>query len=348
MLRINGDMREIQAPAVSAEDIEAAVDGIVSAENKQKLIQEKSLDFSIGRHGARFRVNIFFAEGSLAAVFRTIPSVVPSLDQIGAPKTMIKLARSPRGLVLVTGPTGSGKSTTLAAMIDLINSERQDHILTIEDPIEFVHQSKRCLVTQREIGRDATDFASALRDSLREDPDVILVGEMRDYETISIALTAAETGHLVLGTLHTSSAPSSIDRMIDAFPAAQQSQARVMLAGSLVGIVSQTLLPLASGEGRAAAHEILVANNPVRAHIRKGDTAQIRSVLQTGFNEGMQTADRSLAALVASGKVSEEVAMYKATSQTEFEQILARMRGGDESISVPQITAADLAQEMAE
>lgn len=345
-VRIDGDISVIDtAEAADSQAMETVLLEILLPEQQAELEREKAVDFSHRSGEHRFRVNVFHSGGDLGGVFRLISERPPSLAGISAPVTLLQMARETRGLVLVTGPTGSGKSTTLAAMIDLINSERSEHILTIEDPIEFVHRTKQCLVTQREIGRDAVDFPSALRHALREDPDVILVGEMRDLETISIALTAAETGHLVLGTLHTSSAPGSIDRIIDAFPSGQQQQARVMLANSLVGIVSQALVPRADGQGRVAAHEIMMATNPIRALIRKQDVAQMRSVLQTSFHEGMQTMDRALVSLVGSGMISEDLARKRVESLDEFEQLIGSRQGVE---ALPAIEAGNISQQMPE
>jgi twitching motility protein PilT len=328
LLRINGKLSEIATAPLTDELLSSALQE-VAGDVWSQLGSERSLDMSHSSPKARWRVNIFYQQGHLGAVFRKIPEDIPTLSDIKAPVPLIGFAREARGIVLVTGPTGSGKSTTLAAMVDLVNSERQEHILTIEDPIEFVHKAKKSLINQREIGRDTPGFAPALRDALREDPDIILVGEMRDLETISIALTAAETGHLVFGTLHTSSAPSTIDRIVDAFPAEQQQQARIMLANSLVGVVSQALIEKSDGSGRVAAHEIMVNNNPVRAHIRKGDTTKLRGVLQTSFESGMQTLDRSLAYLVGENLITEDAARAKSESPEEFEQMMERVRGGE-------------------
>lgn len=348
IMRLNGHLHETPAAPLTDENIKFALQEVTGQSLWAQLERDRSLDMSHSAVGARWRVNIFYQQNHLGAVFRKIPEDIPSLSQINAPAPLIGFARAERGIILVTGPTGSGKSTTLAAMIDLINSERSDHILTIEDPIEFVHQPKRCLINQREVGRDTPGFAPALRDALREDPDIILVGEMRDLETISIALTAAETGHLVLGTLHTSSAPSTIDRIIDSFPGDQQQQARVMLANSLVGVVSQALLETNDGKGRIAAHEIMINNNPVRAHIRKGDTTKLRGVLQTSFESGMQTLDRSLAYLVSQNLISEDTARAKAQSTEELEQLLAKIAGG-ESIPVQETIRPEfLAQNISE
>ena len=272
---------------------------ITTTEQQKHLELGRQLDFAYGIRGvARFRVNAFYQRGSLAAAFRTIPTTIKSLEELGLPESLHELAKNPRGLVLVTGPTGSGKSTTLAAIIDEINRSRTDHIITIEDPIEFLHDHKSCIVNQREIGEDATGFADALRGALRQDPDVILLGEMRDLETISTALTAAETGHLVFGTLHTQSAPSTIDRIIDVFPAEQQGQVRMQLANTLQGIVTQTLVPTRDGAGRVPALEILFLDDAIRNLIRQGKIEQVYSYMQTGSRRGMQTMEQSLSDLV--------------------------------------------------
>jgi twitching motility protein PilT len=270
------------------------------------------------------RVNAYLQRGAVSAAFRVIPSTIQSLEALGMPSVIHDLASLPRGMVLVTGPTGSGKSTTLAAVIDHINSTREDHILTIEDPIEFLHSHKRCLVNQRELGSDATSFSEGLRAALREDPDVILVGEMRDLETISTALTAAETGHLVLATLHTQDAPQTVDRIIDVFPPHQQQHVRVMLSVALQGVVAQQLLPTADGAGRVPAVEVLVPTPAVRNLIREGKTHQIYSAIQTGAEYGMQTMDAALAELVRSGRITRDVAQRRASVPAE----LARLLGG--------------------
>ena len=281
------------------EDSRALLYRILSTEQQKQLEVNRQLDFSYGVPGlARFRVNVHFQRDSLAAAFRHIPEELRTLEELGLPSSLRDLAMQPRGLVLVTGPTGSGKSTTLASMVDEVNRTKPHHILTIEDPIEFVHRHKRCVVTQREIGTDAPTFAEALRAALRQDPDVILLGEMRDLETIATALTAAETGHLVLATLHTQSAPSTIDRVIDVFPSAQQEQVRMQLANTLQGIVTQTLLPTADGLGRVACLEILFPDDAVRNLIRQGKVEQIYSVMQTSTQRGMQTMEHGLAELI--------------------------------------------------
>jgi twitching motility protein PilT len=274
---------------------------------------------------ARFRVNVYFQRESLGAALRQIPQDIKSLEELALPATLLELTTKPRGLVLVTGPTGSGKSTTLAAMIDEINRTRSEHILTIEDPVEFVHQHKHCIVNQREIGVDATGFGQALRAALRQDPDVILLGEMRDLETIATALTAAETGHLVFGTLHTQSAPSTIDRVIDVFPAEQQSQVRTQLASTLQGVVTQTLLPTADGTGRVPALEILFPDDATRNLIRQGKVEQIYSVMQTNNSRGMQTLEQSLADLTVRRVITKDVAMGATSRPDQFEGLLERV-----------------------
>ncbi len=272
---------------------------ILSTEQQKRFEVNRQLDFSHSIPGvARFRVNVYMQRESVGAAFRVIPDQIKTLEELRLPVSLAELAQKPRGLVLVTGPTGSGKSTTLAAMIDEINRTRHEHILTIEDPIEFVHRHKSCIVNQREIGVDAVGFGEALRGALRQDPDVILVGEMRDLETIAIALTAAETGHLVLGTLHTQSASSTIDRIIDVFPAEQQEQVRIQIAGALQGVITQSLLPTADGMGRVAALEILLPDDAVRNLVRQGKVEQIYSVMQTNTARGMQTMEQSLQELV--------------------------------------------------
>jgi len=325
-VRVHGDL----VPLVDAEKLmpEATRDllyRILSTEQQKLLEVGRQLDFSYGVPGlARFRVNVHFQRGSLAAAFRHIPEELRTLEELGLPDSLRELAMRPRGLVLVTGPTGSGKSTTLASMVDEVNRQKPHHILTIEDPIEFVHRHKRCVVTQREIGADAPTFAEALRAALRQDPDVILLGEMRDLETISTALTAAETGHLVLATLHTQSAPSTIDRVIDVFPAAQQGQVRMQVAASLQGVVTQTLLPSADGHRRVPALEVLLPDDAVRNLIRQGKTEQIYSVMQTNTTRGMQTMEQCLADLVLRRVISQETAFNVTSRRDEFEELLAR------------------------
>ena len=292
-------------------------------EDQQKiLIKDKEFDYSFafGDLG-RFRVNAFHEKGNMAAAFRLIPNIIKSVEDLGIPAVVASFAERPNGLVLVTGPTGSGKSTTLAALIDKVNSEKAVHIITIEDPIEFTHQSKRAVVAQREVHYDTYSFAAALRSILREDPDVVLIGEMRDLETIQAAITVAETGHLVFATLHTNSAAQSIDRMIDVFPAHQQPQVRSQLANILVGICSQRLVP-AVGGGRVAVAEIMVANPAVRSIIREGKTHQLDMTIQTGVDQGMQTMDRELAKYVKSGVIAYDVAREYTVDPTEFDRLV--------------------------
>jgi twitching motility protein PilT len=287
---------------------------ILSTHQQKTLETKRNVDLAYSLPGvARFRVNAFFQRQAIGAAFRMIPSEIKSLAELGLPGQLGDLAAKPRGLVLVTGPTGSGKSTTLAAMLDMINRTRSEHILTIEDPIEFLHWHRNCVVNQREIGGDATTFAEALRAALRQDPDVILVGEMRDLETIGTALTAAETGHLVFATLHTQSAPQTIDRVIDVFPAEQQDQVRVQLSGTLQGVVTQTLVPTADGRGRVAALEILIPDDAVRNLIRQGKIEQIYSGMQTGTASGMQTMEQSLASLVLRHVITREEALNRSS-----------------------------------
>ncbi|PMR67767.1 type IV pilus twitching motility protein PilT [Halomonas heilongjiangensis] len=314
MIRVDGDIRRLNVPAMEDREVRKLIYDIMADRQRRDYEEFYETDFSFEVPGvSRFRVNVFNQVRGAGAVFRTIPSEVLTLDDLGMGDVFRRLAMLPRGLVLVTGPTGSGKSTTLAAMIDYINDNRYEHILTIEDPVEFVHRSKRCLVNQREVHRDTHGFAPALRSALREDPDIILVGEMRDLETIRLALTAAETGHLVFGTLHTTSAAKTIDRIIDVFPGDEKSMVRSMLSESLQAVVSQALLKRQGG-GRVAAHEILVATAAVRNLIREDKVAQIYSAIQTGGNLGMQTLDASLARLVADNVVARDEAQAKAKS----------------------------------
>jgi twitching motility protein PilT len=296
---------------------------ILNDDQRKRFENEQQLDFAYAIPGvARFRVNCYFQRGSVSAAFRLIPQQVPSLDSLGVPPVLRELTKKPRGFVLVTGPTGSGKSTTLAAMIDSINSEREDHILTIEDPIEFLHRHKRSIVNQREVGADAADFALGLRAALRQDPDVILVGEMRDLETVSTALTAAETGHLVFATLHTQSAAQTVDRIIDVFPPNQQAQVRTQLSIALQGIVTQQLLPTADGMSRVVACEVLIPTPAIRNLIREGKTHQIYAALQTSGAVGMQTMDADLVRLVRSGKITRSLAEERASVPEELKRLL--------------------------
>ncbi|KZX62123.1 MULTISPECIES: type IV pilus twitching motility protein PilT [unclassified Alcanivorax] len=314
MIRVDGDVRRINLPAMEHKEVHALIYDIMNDKQRKDFEEFFETDFSFEVPGvARFRVNAFNHNRGAGAVFRTIPSKVLTMEDLGMGKVFQKISEMPRGIVLVTGPTGSGKSTTLAAMIDYINDSRYEHILTIEDPIEFVHESKKCLVNQREVHRDTLGFAEALRSALREDPDIILVGEMRDLETIRLALTAAETGHLVFGTLHTTSAAKTIDRVVDVFPAEEKSMVRSMLSESLQAVISQTLMKK-NGGGRVAAHEIMIGTPAIRNLIREDKVAQMYSAIQTGGALGMQTLDQCLQGLVQKGLVSREVAREKAKS----------------------------------
>jgi twitching motility protein PilT len=311
VVRLHGSLQRLEEfPKLTADDTLHMLYRIMSSEQQKRLETQGQIDMSYSIPGlARFRVNAYSQRESLAAAFRLIPMELKALEELGLPPSLHMLTGKPRGLVLLTGPTGSGKSTTLAALIDEINRKRADHIVTIEDPIEFLHRHKTCIVNQREIGSDTHSFADALRAALRQDPDVILLGEMRDLETISTALTAAETGHLVFATLHTQNAPATVDRVIDVFPAAQQEQIRMQLAGALEGIVTQALLPTADGRGRVAALEILFPDDAVRNLIRQGRVEQIYSVMQTGTQRGMQTMEQSLHGLVSRGVITKNTAL---------------------------------------
>jgi twitching motility protein PilT len=325
-IRVRGEVERLQGfDALTGEETQQLLYRILSSEQQKLLEINRQLDFSYSMPGlARFRVNVYFQRESIGAAFRLIPTELKTLEELGIPDSLHVLAEKPRGLVLVTGPTGSGKSTTLAAIIDEINRNRSEHILTIEDPIEFLHRHKRCIVNQREIGPDATSFADALRAALRQDPDVILVGEMRDLETISTALTAAETGHLVFGTLHTQSAPSTIDRIIDVFPAEQQEQVRIQIANSLQGVVTQALLPTADQMGRVPALEILLPDDAVRNLIRQGKVEQIYSVMQTNTGRGMQTMEQSLGDLIMRRVVDFEVGLSRSSRPSQLIGLLER------------------------
>jgi twitching motility protein PilT len=326
VIRLNGSLERLeQFPRLSADDTQRLLYRILSTEQQKHLEINRQIDVSYSIPGlARFRVNVYFQRESLGGAFRMIPAELKTLEDLGLPTQLHELSKKPRGLVLVTGPTGSGKSTTLAAVVDEINRTRDDHIMTIEDPIEFLHRHKRCIVNQREIGPDAVSFADALRGALRQDPDVILLGEMRDLETISTAITAAETGHLVFATLHTQDAPSTIDRLIDVFPAAQQEQIRVQLAATIQGIVTQTLLPTVDGKGRVAALEILLPDDAVRNLIRQAKVEQIYSVMQTNTGRGMQTLEQALVDLVTRGIITQEVAMSRSSRPDQLLGLLQR------------------------
>ena len=318
MIRVDGDVRRINIPALENKDVNSLVYDIMNDNQRKDYEQNLEVDFSFEVPNlARFRVNAFNSNRGPAAVFRTIPSEVLTLDDLGAPDIFKTISDTPRGLVLVTGPTGSGKSTTLAAMVDYINQHKHHHILTIEDPIEFVHDNKLSLINQREVHRDTHSFSAALRSALREDPDVILVGELRDLETIRLAMTAAETGHLVFGTLHTTSAPKTIDRIIDVFPGEEKSMIRSMLSESLRAVISQTLLKKIGG-GRVAAHEIMIAVPAIRNLIREDKIAQMYSSIQTGASHGMQTMDQCLTNLVNHGVVTNAEARAKAQDKNNF------------------------------
>ena len=324
MVRVRGRLGPLDGyPTLTPTDTREIVYSILNNDQRQRLETNWQLDFAYTIPGhARFRVNAYFQHGALGAAFRLIPFELSSIEALGLPASVHDLTRKPRGFVLVTGPTGSGKSTTLAAMIDEINRTRAEHIMTIEDPIEFLHGHKQCIVNQRELGADAQSFAEALKAALRQDPDVILVGEMRDLETISTALTAAETGHLVFATLHTQDTAQTIDRIIDVFPSHQQGQVRVQLSVSLMGILTQQLLPTADGSGRVVATEVMAPNPAIRNLIREGKTHQIYSVLQTSSSQGMQTMDASLATLVRQGTITQKLAESRSSTPEELNRLL--------------------------
>jgi twitching motility protein PilT len=337
MLRVRGRLAPMEGyPALTPTDTREIVYSILSNAQRQKLENDWQLDFAYQIPGAaRFRVNAYFQRSALSAAFRLIPFDVVPLETLGLPPIVADFATKPRGLVLVTGPTGSGKSTTLASLIDVINQTREEHIITIEDPIEFLHQHKKCIVNQRELGSDASSFGQALKAALRQDPDVILVGEMRDLETIGTAITAAETGHLVFATLHTQDTPQTLDRIIDVFPPGQQGQIRAQLSVALQGIMTQMLLPTADGAGRCVAAEILVPTPAVRNLIRESKSHQIYSVLQTGAAHGMQTMDAALAQLVRAGKITRQLADSRAHAPEELRRLI-----GDSDGAPRQMVAA--------
>jgi len=328
MIRVDGKLVRTEYEPLSPDEVETLLLPMLNNEQRRTLEQTWELDFSYGLHGlGRFRVNIYKDRGNYAAAFRTITSVIPAFEDLGLPQVVKDVAESPRGLVLVTGPTGSGKSTTLASMVDYINKTRGEHIITIEDPIEYIHTSQKCMVHQRELGQDTHSFANALRSALREDPDVILVGELRDLDTISLALTAAETGHLVMGTLHTSSAAQTIDRIIDVYPQGQQAQIRIQLSNSLVGVFAQTLLPKLAEDGktkkgRILAQEIMVVNSAIANLIREGKTTQIYSIIQTGMQSGMKTLEQSLKELVQRRQIALDDALKKTSRPEELKRLL--------------------------
>jgi twitching motility protein PilT len=338
MIRLNGSLRPLEGFAIlTSESLKRSIFAVLTQKQREDFESELELDFAYAVLGlARFRVNLYQQRDSIGAAFRMIPYEIRALEDLGVPRVVGTFAGLPRGLVLVTGPTGSGKSTTLAAIVDLANRTREDHIMTVEDPIEFLHRHKKSLVNQREVGADTHSFASALKHVLRQDPDIILVGEMRDLETISVALTAAETGHLVFATLHTQDAAQTIDRIIDVFPEGQQAQVRTQLAGTLQGIVCQTLCKVAVGQGRAVATEVLIATPAIRNLIREGKAHQIYSAMQAGAQQGMHTLDQHLADLVRGGRITYEVGLEKCHHVEDYTRLsgrTARMNQGASALN---------------
>jgi twitching motility protein PilT len=323
-MRVRGQITPMDGfDKLTAQDTREIVYSILNDSQRKRFENERQLDLAYSIPGlARFRVNVFFQRGAISAAFRLIPSEILDLNSLGLPPVMAEFTRKPRGFVLVTGPTGSGKSTTLASMIDMINEERHEHIMTVEDPIEFLHRHKNCVVNQRELGSDASSFAAALKSALRQDPDVILVGEMRDLETMSTAITAAETGHLVFATLHTQDTAQTIDRIVDSFPPAQQHQVRTQLSIAIQGVVTQQLIPTADGLSRVCATEVMVPTPAVRNLIREGKTHQLYSALQTGGSHGMQTMDASLVDLVRAGKLTQKQAESRSSTPDELRRLL--------------------------
>ncbi len=323
ILRIDGHLTLVDLPSLTRDDLKKAIYGIISDQQKEKFERDRELDFSLAMEDLdRFRVNIHIQRGSVEAAFRRIPLYVPDITELGLPEAIVDFSRKPNGLVLITGITGSGKTTTLASMINIINEERPCLIMCIEDPIEYVHKNKKAVIKQREVYSDTLSFAEALKRCLRQDPDVIVVGEMRDLETISTALTAAETGHLVLATLHTPDAAQTIERIIDVFPSHQQQQVRLQISAALQGVVCQTLIPHASGSGRVLATEVLVATPAVRNLIREQAVEQLPTAIQTGIQYGMHTMDMSLKILYQNGLISYDEAISRVKSKEEFEQLL--------------------------
>ncbi len=328
-VRVHGELERLQDyPNLSPRALQGMIYAILPQKMRERFEQELELDMSYSLPGrARFRVNVYMQRDAVGAVFRVIPFEIKGLDELGLPPVCADLARFPRGFVVVTGPTGSGKSTTLAGMVDVVNTERAGHIMTVEDPIEFLHKHKTCVVNQREIGADTHSFASALKHVLRQDPDVILVGEMRDLETISTAITAAETGHLVFATLHTQDAPQTIDRIIDVFPPHQQQQTRVQLSTTLQGVITQQLVPTTDGRGRVVAAEVMIATPGIRNLIREGKVHQIYSAMQAGGRYGMQTMDMSLASHVKAGRINQQMAFERCHDPEELQRLIGSSTG---------------------